>query len=180
MDIYMPMSTTRRHNKITTMFSGSIIDLVRKNKVNSFQEECALVYWGTKKNSNGFRLVDVTNLDDENDFIENILPELGHVQPDFVVFKNNPFLENKKQTKTAGQPDLIVEVWSESNARNDRAFLQNLYATSEITEHWYIEQDSNEINCYYGNKKLENQYLTDILVTRDGLQFDLRYLAIMN
>ena len=178
MDNYMPMSTTRRHNKITTMFSGSIIDLIRKNEVNSFQEECALVYWGTKKNCRGFNLVDVTSLDDENNFIENILPELDYVQPDFVVFKNNPFLENKKQTKTAGQPDLIVEIWSESNSQNDRAFLQNLYATSEITEHWYIEQDSNEVICYYGINRLENQSLINVLVTRGGLEFDLRYLAI--
>ena len=178
MDIYMPMSTTKRHNKITTMFSGSIIDLIRKNEVNSFQEECALVYWGTKKNCYGFNLVDVRKIEDKDNFAENIILELEYVQPDFVLFKNNLFIENKRQTRTAGQPDLIVEVWSESNTMNDRAFLQNLYATSEITEHWYVEQDLNEVICYYGNERLENQYLTNILVTRDGLKFDLRYLAI--
>jgi len=160
------------------MFSGSIIDLIRKNEVNALQEECALVYWGTKKNSNGFNLVDVISIKDKNNFIENTLSELEYVQPDFVLFKNNLFIENKRQTHTAGQPDLIVEVWSESNSENDRAFLQNLYATSEITEHWYIEQDSNEVSCYYGKNRLENQYLTNILVTRDGVKFDLRYLAI--
>jgi Uma2 family endonuclease len=178
MDIYMPMSTTRRHNKLTTMFSGSIIDLIRKNKVNSFQEECALVYWGTKKSSSGFSLVDVTKIEDKNKFIENTILELEYVQPDFVLFKNNIFLENNRQTRTAGQPDLIVEVWSESNSINDRAFLQNLYATSEITEHWYIDQDSNEVSCYYGNEQIDNQNITNILLTRDGLEFDLRHLTI--
>ena len=178
MDIYMPMSTTKRHNKITTTLSGSLIDLIRKNKVSSFQEECALVYWGTKKNSNGFNLVDITKIEDKINFTENIILELEYVQPDFVLFKNNLFIENERQTRTAGQPDLIVEVWSESNSKNDRAFLQNLYATSDITEHWYIEQDSNEVSCYYGKDRLENQYLTNILVTRDGLKFDLCYLAI--
>ena len=180
MDIFMPMSTTKRHNKITTTFSASLIDLIRRNEVDSFQEECALVYWGTKKNSHGFNLVDITKIEDKNDFTENIIFELEYVQPDFVLFKNNLFVENKRQTRTAGQPDLIVEVWSESNSKNDRAFLQNLYATSEITEHWYIEQDSNEVICYYGANKLKNQYLTDILATRTGLKFDLRYLAIEN
>ena len=179
MDIYMPMSTTRRHNRFISALISRIFPLEEKGEVNIFHEERALVYWGDKRNPKGFSLVDVLNLDEEeNYFIENILPELDYVQPDFVVFKSNPFLENEKQTKTAGQPDLIVEVWSESNTRNEKAFLQNLYATSEITEHWYIDQDSNEVNCYYGNKKIENQYLTNILVTRDGLQFDLRYLAI--
>ena len=122
--------------------------------------------------------MDVTKIEDKNNFIENIILELEYVQPDFVLFKNNPFIENKKQTRTAGQPDLIVEVWSENNSMNDRAFLQNLYATSGMTEHWYVEQDSNDVSCYYGNDRLENQYLTNILVTRDGLKFDLRYLAI--
>ena len=178
MDIYMPMSTTRRHNKFITALISRIFPLEEKGEINVFHEERALVYWGTKKEPNGFSLVDTTNLEDSIHFIENILPELDYVQPDFVVFKNNPFLENKKQTRTAGQPDLIVEIWSEGNTQNDRAFLQNLYATSDITEHWYIEQDSNEVNCYYGDKKHENQYLTNVLVTRGGLEFDLRYLAI--
>ena len=178
MDIYVPMSTTRRHNEFISTLVSRIFPFVEKREVNIFHEERALVYWGSKKIPDGFKLVDTTNLDDENNFIENILPELDYVQPDFVVFKNNPFLENKKQTKTAGQPDLIVEIWSENNTRNDRAFLQNLYATSKITEHWYIEQDSNEVYCYYGTDKIENQYLTNILVTRGGLKFDLRYLAI--
>jgi len=53
-----------------------------------------------------------------------------------------------------------------------------LYSTSPVTEHWYIEQNSNTVECYFGNNRLENQSLSDILVTRDGLKFDLRYLAI--
>jgi len=48
----------------------------------------------------------------------------------------------------------------------------------KITEHWYIEQNSNEIICYLGSSRIENQTLSDILVTRNGLKFDLRYLAI--
>ena len=42
----------------------------------------------------------------------------------------------------------------------------------------YIAQDSNKIECYIGKKKISAQYLTDILKTQKGLEFDLRYLVI--
>jgi len=159
-------------------FAGTVLDLLRKKEVHALQEECALVYYGTKDLPTGFELVNAANIDDISHFIEDVITELEYIRPDFVLFKNNLYLENKKQTRTAGQPDLIVEVWSESNTRNDRAFLQNLYATSTITEHWYIEQDSNVVSCYLGRDKLEDQMLTDVLATRGGLEFDLRYLAV--
>ena len=178
MDIYMPMSTTKRHNRITGTLFGSVLDLLRRNEINALQEECALVYFGTKELYNGFKLVDVSGVDDVTHFTENVITELEYIRPDFILFKNNLYLENKKQTRTAGQPDLIVEVWSDSNTPNDRAFLQNLYATSSITEHWYIEQHLNEVTCYFGQDKIASQSLAEILVTRSGLKFDLRYLAI--
>ena len=178
MDIYNPMSTTVRHNRITITLSGTVLELLRKKEVHALQEECALVYNGDKKIPNGFNLVDLQRIEDIKHFTDIVIMELHYVQPDFMLFKNNPYLENKHRTRTAGQPDLIVEVWSEGNTRNDKAFLQNLYATSDITEHWYIEQNSNEVICYHGDKRLENQCLTNVLVTRGGLEFDLRYLAI--
>ena len=178
MDIYVPMSTTKRHNRIAVTFSGTVLDLLRKNEAHALQEECALVYWGTKKLPEGFELVNAENIDDKEHFADITINELDYVRPDFVLFKNNLYLENKRQTRTAGQPDLAVEVWSEGNSKNDRIFLQNLYATSDITEHWYIEQDSNEVICYLGKNRLKNQSLSDILATRGGLKFDLRYLAI--
>ena len=178
MDIYMPMSTTKRHNRITSTLYSRIINFIENGELNALKEECALVYWGSKKLPTGFNLVDITKIDNTEHFIEEVMYELEYVQPDFMLFKNNPYIENKKQTRTAGLPDLIVEVWSESNSANDRAFLQNLYATSDITEHWYIEQDSNEVICYVGQNRINNQSLAEVLVTRDRLKFDLRYLAI--
>jgi len=177
-DIYMPMSTTKRHNRITSTLYSRIINFIENGELNALKEECALVYWGSKKLPTGFNLVDITKIDNTEHFIEEVMYELEYVQPDFMLFKNNPYIENKKQTRTAGLPDLIVEVWSESNSANDRAFLQNLYATSDITEHWYIEQDSNEVICYVGQNRINNQSLAEVLVTRDRLKFDLRYLAI--
>jgi Uma2 family endonuclease len=178
MDIYMPMSTTKRHNEVINTFVGDILPLRRKREAHAFSEQCALVYWGTKDLPVGFTLVNLEEIEDIERFTNIIIMELHYVQPDFMLFKSNPYLENKYRTRTAGQPDLIVEVWSESNSKNDRAFLQNLYATSPITEHWYIEQDSNQIQCYIGKEQLPDQYLTDILVTQKGLEFDLRYLAV--
>jgi Uma2 family endonuclease len=136
------------------------------------------VYYGDRSVSAGFKLVDVTAISSNVErFLDNIT-ELQHVKPDFMIFKDNPYLTNKKQTRTAGQPDLIIEVWSESNTDEDIVFLKHLYSTSPITEHWYIEQDSNTIECYFGKEQLPNQYLTNVLVTRKSIEFDLRYLAI--
>ena len=41
-----------------------------------------------------------------------------------------------------------------------------------------MEQDSNEVACYLGRDRIDNQSLSNILATRDGLKFDLRYLAV--
>ena len=178
MDIYMPMSTTARHNRIAMTLSGTVLELLRKKEVHALSEECSLVYWGKKTEPTFLSLVNISEIEDPAKFKESVIEDLYYVQPDFMLFKNNPYIENKRQTKTAGQPDLIVEIWSDGNSKNDRAFLQNLYATSDITEHWYIEQDSNEVICYAGRNRIENQSLTDILATKGGLKFDLRYLAI--
>jgi Uma2 family endonuclease len=100
------------------------------------------------------------------------------VQPDFFLFHKNPYIINKRDIRTAGQPDLIVEVWGEEDTKNNRDFKKYLYSASDITEHWYIEQDSNTIKCYLGRNELPDQSLMNILKTQNGLEFDLRYLAI--
>ena len=174
----MPMSTTARHNRISMTLSGTILDLLRKKEVYALSEECSLVYWGRKTVPESLRLVNISEIGDTVKFKESIIDDLYYIQPDFMLFKNNPYIENKRQTRTAGCPDLIVEIWSDGNSSNDKAFLQNLYSTSAITEQWYIEQDSNEVICYLGKNRLKNQYLDNILETCGGLKFDLRYLKI--
>ena len=178
MDIFMPMGTTTRHSNLVSTIYGRLLALLEKKEVYVLQEVCDLVYWGTKNESHGFRLVDVTEIQDTDRFKEITINELEVVIPDFVLFKSNPFMTNRRQTKTAGQPDLIAEVWSESNIKSDKDFKMNLYATSDITEHWYIEQDSNIVQCYMGKDRISDQNLKNVLVTQKGLEFDLRYLAI--
>jgi hypothetical protein len=178
MEMYMPMSTTSRHNKITNTLISSVIDLLRKKEVHALSEECSLVYWGENAEPATVSLVDVGEINDITRFTESTIDDLYYVQPDIMIFKSNPYVENKRQTRTAGQPDLIVEVWSDGNQESERGFKKYLYSTSGVTEHWYIEQHSNEVECYVGKKRIGSQSLKEILITQNGLKFDLRYLSI--
>ena len=174
----MPMSTTDRHNDMISTFIGDILPLKRKKEIYALQSDCALVHWGERKEPTHLTLVDISKIEDTEKFMAYTIEYLDYIQPDFMLFKDNPYLKNSKGLRTAGQPDLIVEIWSESNSKAERELKWNLYATSEITEHWYIEQDANTVQCYWGKKQLSAQCLTNVLKTRKGLTFDLRYLAI--
>jgi Uma2 family endonuclease len=176
MDAYMPMATTDRHNKFVATLMNRIFARVESGELHALQEQCPLVHLGTKDLPAGFELVDVNDIKNADDFLENIT-ELEYVKPDFMLFDKNPYIKNKKGTRTAGQPDLIVEIWSDSNTDNNRAFLKKLYSSSPVTEQWYIEQNSNDVQCYMGKERLSDQYLTNVLVTQKGIEFDLRYLA---
>jgi len=178
MSVYMPMSTTGRHNRITGTIFSAVVDLLRKKEAYALHEECALVHWGYKGKSDFKKLVDIDDIGDTDVFTKITINELDYVQPDFILFKKNQYLCNERETKIAGCPDLIVEVWSEGNSKEERSFKLDLYSSSSIVEHWYIEQNTNEVVCYFGCDKINNQSLSNILVTQNGLKFDLRYLAI--
>ena len=174
----MPMSTTDRHNDMISTFIGDVLPLKRRKEIYALQSDCALVHWGERKEPASSALVNISEIEDTAKFIEFTIEYLDYVQPDFMLFKDNLYLKNSKGLRTAGQPDLIVEVWSESNSKAERELKLNLYATSPVTEHWYIEQDSNIVQCYMGRERLPDQSLANILVTQKGLEFDLRYLAV--
>ena len=177
MNNIMPMSTTIRHNKITRTLSSSTMELEKKQKALVLQEECALVHWGDKRKNDLIKLINIAEIDNIDEFKKTI-NTLDYVMPDFVLFRNNPYLHNEYDTRTAGYPDLIIEVWSDGNDKNDRESKLNLYSTSPITEHWYIEQDSNTVKCFMGEKAIKTQYLSEILKTQNGIELDLRYLAL--
>ena len=178
MDNYMQMSTSLRHNRITGTLFSEIIDMLRKNEVNALQEECALVYWGSRIKPEPALLIDINNIKNMNDFKEKTINDLEYVQPDFILFHKNLYVENKRKTRTAGCPDLIVEVWFDSNTAEEENFKYGLYSSASSTEHWYIGQDTNEVKCYLGKETLATQSIKNILHTANGLKFDLRYLAI--
>ena len=178
MDNYMPMSTKIRHNELAISFPANIFDLIRKKEVRALQEECSLVYKGYKRKPEPRFLIDVNNIENITEFIDEIIDDLEYIQPDFLLFQKNPYLTNKRDTRTAGCPDLIVEIWSKNNDMDERTFKFDLYSSSDKTEHWYIEQDLNEVKCFLGKEKLAEQSIENVLRTANGIEFDLRYLAV--
>ena len=179
MDAYMPMSTTRRHNRMLNEFVIKLTDMAGFEKMDFFTSECALVHWGQKRKSGEqCSLVDVSELDDIDDFKETTINHLECVQPDFMLFKDNPSVANIFETLTAGCPDLVIEVWSKGNTRSEKDFKKALYSTSGRTEHWYMEQDSNVVACFFGKEALPEQSLLNVLRTVNGMELDLRRMAI--
>ena len=178
MDIFMPMSTTTRHNNIINTLIGKLFNLIEQQKVHVLQSDCALVYWGKITEKHSLSLVDIDNPEHKNIYKESVINELSYVQPDLMLFQHNKYIENKWHTKTAGCPDLIIEIWSDGNTDEDKEFKKFLYSTSNKTEHWYIEQDSNEVKCFLGQNSLPSQTLLNILRTNNGIEFDLRRMAI--
>ena len=178
MDIYMPMSTNLRHNKVTRKLGSRLVEWEEKNKGLVLQEECSLVHWGGEKRPCELKLIDLSEIKDIDYFMSDTIEDLEKVQPDLAFFNKNKYVTNKRETKVAGCPDLIVEVWSDGNTQSHRDYKKYLYSTSSITEHWYIEQDANKVECYIGKEQLPDQYLTNILKTQNGIEFDLRYLAV--
>ena len=178
MENIFEMGTTARHGRLLSFLTKSILELFVRNKLIYFSESTSLVYYGNKKEIDSCELVNISEMQNEQKFRENIIGDLNFVTPDYMHFRDNKYIINERETKVAGYPNLIVEVWSENNTLLDRQFKKYLYSTSPVTEQWYIEQDSNIIECYHGQERIEDKNLADILVSRDGIEFDLRYLKL--
>ena len=177
MDNIFEMGATKRHGQTIGAFFSEVWERVKAKELLVIADSCGLVYYGNKQKcpANCELIMDIA---DEILFKNSIINDLGAVTPDFMVFQKNSYIMNNKETRIAGCPDLIVEVWSEDNSDKDRAFKKYLYATSPTTEHWYIEQDSNVVECWYGQERIENKNLENILISRNGIKFDLRYLKL--
>jgi len=170
------MSTGRRHIALSGAFNriGYNLSIEKGGGIESYGEGAALVHYGHRHRSPySLRLVNISELCNPD-----VIDDLYHIEPDFMLFYKNEFLWNKRETKIAGYPDLVVEIWSSSNTQIDREEKFLIYSSSEKTEHWYIEQDSNEIQCYLGKDKLDGQSLSQVLKTQNGLEFDLRSLSL--
>ena len=175
----MEMGSTARHRRLLEYAAKSINGLFERKELIHFSESASLVYTGNKKHPESCSLIDLKSIDNKSEFMEEILNDLELVTPDYMHFvKDNDFLINKNETRVVGKPDLIIEVWSKSNGLYDREFIKYLYAASSITEHWYIEQHSNIVECWVGDKRTEDKNLSDALKTKDNIEFDLRYLKL--
>jgi len=179
------MATSLRHNKIAQSFIGGAVRFEDKTNVEItyYSESCALAYVKNFMNEMPVHLIDAS--------VENIIKEYGNmetflqvmdtldfVQPDFMVFQKNPFITNKSEWKIAGQPDFIVEIWSSSNIEREIEAKKALYSTGLKTEHWYVHQDDNVIECWFGEKRLDDKRMNGKLLTKGGIEFNLKKLAL--
>ena len=176
------MATNLRHNDLVADIRSEIYyqhrEQVRNKTLKLADEVIALVYEGSLEEE-WARLINVESIQNIDVFENSTMDMLRYVQPDFFFFNSgNRYVKNKNETRIAGRPNLIVEVWSESNFEYERQSKFILYSSSAITEHWYIEQSSNLVACYLGQNKIPNQNLFDVLKTQFGFEIDLRHLAL--
>lgn len=173
------MKTTGRHNQLVRAINAELYKWERSGEIFSFSEEVALGYKGEKAESVTNQLIKVADLSEIQ--IKAIRRAtalaIDEVQPDYMMFSTNDFICNLTDTLYVGQPNLIVEVWSKSNSPEERNGKRSLYATGDNTEHWYLEQYQNDVECWLGTQKLPTQNLKDILKTVEGYELDLRHLA---
>ena len=178
MEHIIEMGTTWRHQDILGNIHQNIVtsfsNAYRKKDIVALQEQLALCYYGSGRELELLELVDVT----QANFHAESIDLLNVIYPDYMLFKDNKYVVNNNKTRFAGQPDLVIEVWSDSNTDRDKIFKQTIYASSPITEHWYIEQDSNIVKCMLGKEVLKDQSLKNTLVTQGGIAIDLRHLAL--
>ena len=171
------MSTTLRHNHLVSSFFGDIFPLFKSKQVFPLLENCALVFLG-EKGEGVERLIDPKLIDDKEYFLSTEIYTLEYIQPDFLIFRWNDFVQDNNLLRVAGIPDLAVEVWSKSNKKIDRELKFRIYSSSDECEHWHIEQDSNAVTCYKGKQRFNDQCLTKPLKTMSDLEFDLSHLAL--
>ena len=179
MDFVYEMGTTTRHadlvSEIMYQIKYKFYEFFKQGKFRPLQEQLSLAYLGDYKDLSSVSLIDVTDESVANDIKINLL---NCVQPDFFYYMNNKFITNTEETRYIGTPDLIVEVWSSANSRAHMLFKETLYSTSKNTEHWYIQQDSNLVDCRFGTHLLDKQNLAEPLITQSGITLDLTHLAL--
>ena len=166
----MTMGTTRRHMKILDWFSGFAIKEQEKDYFVYGREQIALV-------ENYGALIDVSELTDEKrQKVRNVMGKMKYTYPDFMIFKHNPVIINDQDTRYAGIPDLIIEVWSRTNSNEEKEQKRKLYRTSK-SEFWEINQDSPKVICWAKDGTKYEQFMNKPLVTPWKEEFDLTDLS---
>ena len=164
---YMTMGTTARHMRILDWLSGYSIKQRQKNyKFVYAREQIALI-------ENYGALIDVSELTDEQrQIVRQSMVRAKYTYPDFMIFKNNPVIINERETRYAGIPDLIIEVWSKANSDEEKEQKRNLYRTKK-SEFWEFDQDSPKVVCWDKTGKMYEQFLDKPLITPWGEELDL-------
>ena len=179
------MATSLRHNKIAQGFIAGAVRFEDKAKteIAYYSESCALVYAKNLMNDMPVQLIDASMESIAKEYgnaetLMQAIDALDFVQPDFMMFQKNQFVTNRSEWKIAGQPDFVAEIWSASNTEREIEAKKALYSTGPKTEHWYVYQDGNIIERWLGEERLEDKSLADKLLTKGGIEFDLKKLAL--
>lgn len=167
----LTMGTTVRHMEILDVFTEFSNQKKRQDPtIKTGREQIALV-------ENGGELIDVSAYTELGiQTIREVMSTMDHSYPDFMIFKDNPVIINEKRTRFAGIPDLIIEVWSESNPKPDRERKRKMYRTPQ-SELWEINQDSPVIICWKKEGKMYEQHMDQTVKTPWGEALDLTELA---
>lgn len=168
--------TTDRHAEILSEISFAFRPMARKGLIWESREQIGLV---VNKNE----LIDLGLLNGKQlEMLHSNMNKLKCNYPDYMVFQEDPNskskkkLFNKKRTRVAGIPDLIIEVWSSQNSALDREEKKKLYA-KESNEFWEIVQDNPTITCWKGLNHVYEQRIEEPVTTPWGEVIDLSYLA---
>ena len=162
--------TTERHSQLT----GEIFFELYKQKQSTTYLGLGnrAICYIENLYARGYTLVDISEREPD------MLDELGYIVPSIVMFSTNKYMHSADTMKMGGYPNLIVEVWSKWEVKHYRQFKHHVYSTGKNTEHWYLTQNSNKIECWFEDKQLPNKSLKKVLTTQGGLQLDLRELAL--
>lgn len=163
----MKKETTQRHMQILDYFS--VYALPKSLEDFDFhygREQIALV-------ENYSALIDVSELSDvKRQKLRKIMNRMKYINPDFMFLKNNPVIINKIETRYAGIPDLIIEVWSDKSSNDEKLYKRKLYCTNK-SEFWEIEENSPKVICWDKDGKKYEQFMDKPLITPWGETFDL-------
>ncbi|MCL1999110.1 MAG: Uma2 family endonuclease [Turicibacter sp.] len=174
---FAQMATMPRHGDLVAGILGELRQLKKAHKkARLFGENTRLAYHGDIFSAEMFALSKLINVRNSENLSEAYISELACVMPDIMLFYHNLYME--RRSKIIGCPDLIIEIWSDSNTAAERELKKALYATSDITEHWYLEQHSNIVTRKKGVDNLPSQNLDEVLRTESGILLDLRDLAL--
>ncbi|MCL2016288.1 MAG: Uma2 family endonuclease [Defluviitaleaceae bacterium] len=170
---FLSLAVNDRHRELTGALNEEIYLALNTKRPYLKKEDLSLAYWGERANPTSSKLLPV-----DCDISEKGIEELSTIVPDIALFSKNPYKLGANNVNVIGYPDLVIEVWSTGNGKNEKLFKQHLYSTSPITEHWYLTQTSNRIECWIGAERQKNKSLKKVLTTVNGLTLDLRDLAL--
>ncbi|MCL1997759.1 MAG: hypothetical protein FWG65_03230 [Turicibacter sp.] len=163
----------RRHSELVTEMLFELRDNFPNYKPFLKKEDAGLCYEPNPLECLAPTLIDITKIEDTK-----MLNSCSTFIPDILLFDKNEKMLSEDGFKIAGYPDLIIEVWSKWNDKKERWSKKYAYSTGKNTEHWYLTQNSNKIECWFEDEQLPNKSLKKVLVTQGGLKLDLRELAL--